>query len=157
MNTALVAFGAALFGALAGGLAAAVGSDWAQVRQIRRSARITMYEDLLAQWNPWAGIRGTRDFVGPTARDILDALRRSAVVAGEQEERLVHSMKEAWEEYVRPTPTPADQQAATQSGGPVRRPPSTEAQRTVLDQAVKALSDHLEGLIRKRGLRSRPV
>ena len=75
MNTALIAFGSALLGAFAGGLAAALGSDWAQKRQLRRAARIHMFETLLfelsqVQYTADYSVKGPKTRSGAISVDV---------------------------------------------------------------------------------------
>ena len=167
VDTAIVAFGAAILGAFAGGLAAALGSDWAQVRQLRRAARIHMFSDLLSEFNPESGLPLRRfprmtdiEPLKPSEREVLDALRRSAVVAGKTEVELVACVREAWEIW-RPPLSSSDVTAAAAMTGldsGLRVPAFTvrdrDAEKLALDEAVVKLSDHLEKSIsRHRGAR----
>jgi hypothetical protein len=127
MSTALIAFGSAVLGALAGGLAAASGGDWVQRRQLRRTARFHMYGDLLPQWKPLLRppVRGSSfsDEVSPH-RTLAD-LRRSAVLAGQKECDMVAAMNEAWDAYRAPLTQQEQVSAQRRTRQDIRAGPST--------------------------------
>jgi len=114
-----------------------------------------MYEDLLPNWDPYAGVRGRRTEDGPSAANVLDALKRSAVIAGQREEGLVSAMHVAWTALVAPHPPEEIEQAKKDQGwvGGGVLLPARDKEKKSLDDAVRALSHHLEVRIRRRGPR----
>jgi len=156
-STALIAFGSALGGAIVGGFAAAAGNDWSQLRQMRRQARVHMYMDLLGQLS----VRGgsfSKEKGGPSNIEILEALRRAAVVAGNGETRRVVKLRAAWDAYAAP-PTDEEQEerkqpiqynAETGERVPKSPPPWRPQQMDAFKAAKAELSEYLENRIKSR-------
>jgi hypothetical protein len=147
MNTALIAIGSSLGGALVGGFAAAGGSDWAQRRQLRRTARFHMFDDLLPLWEPRVGLRvgALAHSDRPSPDTVLADLRRTAVLAGRRDRGLVERMGEAWGAYS--VQVTQEEREALNLDKNARHDQVRATEKDALAVTVTALSDHLRNAL----------
>ena len=147
-DSGLIAFGAAAFGALVGGMGSAVGSTWLQRRELIRTARVRMYDELLPQLTdreltlPVLLEMGRRD--GMSIVRLIAALHRNAAIAGRTESRLVADLRASWEALSRPAS--AREARRDEYGDEIL--PERPADEARLQAAVQALERHLEQKIR---------
>ncbi len=98
-DTWLVPFLSAIGGAVVGALA----SVWVHRREVTRSARIRMFDELLPALRAEVGsqrIEGPLFVVSDGARQ-LEALARCAVIAGGRERKLVADLKRGVDDVMR--------------------------------------------------------
>lgn len=154
-DSGAIAFGAAVVGALVGGLGSAAGSAFIKRRELIRSARLRMYDDLLPSFRARAKWRGKMPRPGwggmlppeassPTSTELLASLRRSAVIAGATEAGLVEELRRRWQDLTRPPSTAEGQ--TDPYGNEV--PPERMGEEALVIGAIDALEKHLEDKIR---------
>jgi hypothetical protein len=147
-STAWVAFGSALAGALVGGFASAAGSLVVARRRAALDARTVLYLELVADFRP-SRDRPMFQSEGPPPDGVLKSMRRTAILAGRRDRRLVGALQSAWEDY-RQEP-PADDPRwepvhNTLTGEPLpgQRTIKRDWENAAIEAALVALEKHLE-------------
>lgn len=133
-DTALIAFGSALGGAIVGGAATAYGSYLVATVDRRHNARANIYLDLLPAVRKFAG----RD--QPSRQEVSSDIRRVAVVAGRRSVRFATQLDAALKAVSRPR-TPDDPVKSYPGGGTFADRDAEEAEVTRL---VKEFNRYLE-------------
>lgn len=146
-----LALASAVLGAALGALASLGGTVWVQRREMARSARIRMFDELLPTLRENVGsqrFHGVVWVVGDGAGE-LDALRRCAVIAGGlggPEDKLVADLRQRVELLTRPR-TEAEGTGMSDDGvylGSPHRP----KEHAAVEEACRELEDRLERKIR---------
>lgn len=141
-DTAVVALGSAVFGALVGGAATAVGTYYVGASERRHSARTGIYLVILPEYRnapaftikPSGGIR--------TKQGVLDDLLRSAVVAGKDCYRRAAEVQVAHERRYPELGMDVD------PSDPVPDDPDQDVKQRALDEAVDELDRWLAKKLR---------
>jgi hypothetical protein len=147
-STAWVAFGSALAGATVGGLASSAGSLAVSRRRAAFDARTVLYLDLIADFRP-SRSRPVLNSPGPFPDGILESMRRTAILAGRRDRRLVGALQSAWDDYQQEPPADDprwEPMHNTQTGEPLpgRRTIKRDWENAAIEAALVALEQHLE-------------
>jgi hypothetical protein len=136
-DTAWVAFGAAMAGAVIGSAATAVAAYAASATERRHNARAKIYLELLPEFR----VAGP-----PNASNVLDEIVRTAVVSGPRCIRRALNMRRAFDRMERPQA--ASDPVLTSPGG--TEYVDRRAEREELDQVIAELDAWLRGRLSPR-------
>lgn len=144
-DASFVAFGAAVVGALVGGLATVAGAVWAERRKLTRSTRVRMFDELLPVLDRLRSGSAIYILVRNPRTDVLEALaalRRSAVIAGRSERRLVAEVQRRADDIVQGATFESDAQGNSILVAP--QGADRERHEAALAEAIQSLEAHLE-------------